>query len=50
MWHETNTLPQMQQTKRAKPVQQIKTRSGYMHIYDFNRETDIAKFEREMAA
>jgi hypothetical protein len=21
-----------------------------MHIYDFNRETDIAKFEREMAA
>lgn len=33
-----------------KTITYKKSSSGYMHIYDFNRETDIAKFEREMAA
>lgn len=30
-----------------KTITYKKSSSGYMHIYDFNRETDIAKFERE---
>lgn len=33
-----------------KTITYKKSSSGYMHIYDFNRETDIAKFEKEMAA
>ena len=33
-----------------KTITYKKSSSGYMHIYDFNRETDIAKFEREHAA
>lgn len=33
-----------------KTITYKKSSSGYMHIYDFNRETDIAKFEREMVA
>ena len=32
-----------------KTITYKKSSSGYMHIYDFNRETDIAKFEKEMA-
>lgn len=32
-----------------KTITYKKSSSGYMHIYDFNRETDIAKFERENA-
>ena len=31
-----------------KTITYKKSSSGYMHIYDFNRETDIAKFEKEM--
>ena len=30
-----------------KTITYKKSSSGYMHIYDFNRETDIAKFEKE---
>ena len=30
-----------------KTITYKKSSSGYMHIYDFNRETDIAKFVRE---
>jgi len=33
-----------------KTITYKKSSSGYMHIYDFNRETDIAKFEKEIAA
>ena len=33
-----------------KTITYKKSSNGYMHIYDFNRETDIAKFEKEMAA
>ena len=33
-----------------KTITYKKSSSGYMHIYDFNRETDVSKFEREMAA
>ena len=33
-----------------KTITYKKSSSGYMHIYDFNRETDIAKFEKEMVA
>lgn len=33
-----------------KTITYKKSSSGYMHIYDFNRETDIAKFEKEVAA
>ena len=32
-----------------KTITYKKSSSGHMHIYDFNRETDIAKFERENA-
>lgn len=37
MWHETNTLPPMQQTKRAKPVQKIKTCVVYVvhHLREY---------------
>ena len=31
-----------------KTVTYKKSSSGYMHIYDFNRESDKAKFEREL--
>ena len=31
-----------------KTITYKKSSSGYMHIYDFNRETDVSKFEREM--
>ena len=30
-----------------KTITYKKSSSGYMHIYDFNRETDLDKFERE---
>ena len=30
-----------------KTITYKKSSNGYMHIYDFNRETDISKFERE---
>lgn len=33
-----------------KTITYKKSSSGYMHIYDFNRETDVSKFEKEMAA
>ena len=33
-----------------KTITYKKSSSGYMHIYDFNRETDKAKFERENKA
>ena len=33
-----------------KTITYKKSSSGYMHIYDFNRETDVSKFERENAA
>ena len=31
-----------------KTITYKKSSSGYMHIYDFNRETDVSKFEKEM--
>ena len=31
-----------------KELMQISFSGGYMHIYDFNRESDKAKFEREL--
>ena len=33
-----------------KTITYKKSSSGYMHIYDFNRETDVSKFEKKMAA
>ena len=36
-------------TFHPKTITYKKSSSGYMHIYDFNRETDKAKFEREHA-
>lgn len=36
-------------TFQPKTITYKKSSSGYMHIYDFNRETDKAKFEREHA-
>ena len=33
-----------------KTITYKKSSSGYMHIYDFNRETDIEKFNRENQA
>ena len=36
-------------TFNPRTITYKKSSSGYMHIYDFNRETDKAKFEREHA-
>ena len=33
-----------------KTITYKKSSSGYMHIYDFNRETDVSKFEKENAS
>lgn len=37
-------------TFNPRTITYKKSSSGYMHIYDFNRETDIEKFNRENAA
>ncbi len=37
-------------TFKPRTITYKKSSSGYMHIYDFNRETDIEKFNRENAA
>lgn len=35
-------------TFNPRTITYKKSSSGYMHIYDFNRETDLEKFNREM--